>query len=100
MNVCVSTLLSSGMPPLWANQVKYLVIYVLDDKYFKVDKLRWFCFISRTYLFKFIFVLRSETYSLSLSSSSSYILPSSPVFFYIFCTDCLPFANLENRVSQ
>ena len=33
----VSTLLLSGMPFLWANQIKYLGIYVIGGKYFKVD---------------------------------------------------------------
>ena len=31
----VSTLLLSGMPLLWANQIKYLGIYVIGGKYFK-----------------------------------------------------------------
>ena len=36
-DINVLTLHLSGMPPLLAKQVKYLGIYVLDGKYFKVD---------------------------------------------------------------
>ena len=36
-DINVSTLLLSGMPLLWANQIKYLGIYVIGGKYFKVD---------------------------------------------------------------
>ena len=36
-DINVSTLLLSGMPLLWANQIKYLGMYVIGGKYFKVD---------------------------------------------------------------
>ena len=36
-DINVSTLLLSGMPLLWANQIKYLGIYVIGGKYFKVE---------------------------------------------------------------